>query len=172
MVKVALAGRLSELLALAADRPRALSGRSARATDDVRGLARSDVGDPTGVSVVLDGRQDRFRLDGFDDGFVPASPGVFALYRDGRRLYAQSAKSLTAQVWRNHATTDHRLQGSALAAAIASHLKLTGWPSSAGLRVVREWLDGCEFAWIERESFSDAHALMAELAAQGTPPLN
>jgi hypothetical protein len=122
--------------------------------------------------VVLDGRQDRFRLDGFDDGFVPASPGVFALYRDGRRLYAQSAKSLTAQVWRNHATTDHRLQGSALAAAIASHLKLTGWPSSAGLRVVREWLDGCEFAWIERESFSDAHALMAELAAQGTPPLN
>ena len=111
---------------------------------------------------------------------IPAVPGVYALYRDGDRVYIGKAKSLRNRIWKNHSARGEVMTGSAMRRNIAEHLGIGSaadiksrryQPTPAEVSVTREWLDGCEIAWLECESGGQAEALEDKLKIEFRPPL-
>ncbi len=90
-------------------------------------------------------------------GTLPVDPGVYALYRDGARVYVGKADSLRDRVWKNHSGRGQKMTTSAMRRNIAERLDIA---SSAAIKAgryqptpdevarVRAWLDGCDIAWV------------------------
>lgn len=111
---------------------------------------------------------------------VPPAPGVYALYRDGRRVYLGKAADLRDRVWGNHSRRGQSLAASALRRNVAELLGF-GYsadikarrvrPSSNEVDAVRRWLDGCGVAWLECEDELAAVTLESALKEEFRPPL-
>jgi hypothetical protein len=111
---------------------------------------------------------------------IPESPGVYAVYRDGERMYVGKANCLRNRVWKDHWGLGKCLTGSALRRNVAEHLDIA---SSADIKArryqltaeevaaVRLWLDGCDIAWIKRNTEVAAERLESDLKAEYKPPL-
>lgn len=54
---------------------------------------------------------------------VPQAPGVYALYRDGRRVYVGKAADLCDRVWGNHSRRGQSLGASALRRNVAEMIR-------------------------------------------------
>jgi hypothetical protein len=111
---------------------------------------------------------------------IPESPGVYALYREGLRIYVGKAGCLRDRVWRNHSGRGAVMTGSAMRRNIAEYLgfgsandikerRLT--PTPEQVVAVRDWLDTCEIAWLECDSEPAAKRLEDEMKMEYLPPL-
>jgi excinuclease UvrABC nuclease subunit len=112
---------------------------------------------------------------------IPTSPGVYALYRGGERMYVGKATSLQARVGGQHGGKGASMTNSALRRNVC---QLLGIASAADIKArrylttradadrVTEWLSGCTFAWIECATPADALALETRMRAEFKPPLN
>jgi hypothetical protein len=87
---------------------------------------------------------------------IPLDPGVYALYRSGKRAYVGKAKCLQDRVWKNHSGWGVGMGTSAMRRNVAEHLGIASAKDiKEGLyRVspqeasrVRTWLDHWEIAW-------------------------
>ncbi len=112
---------------------------------------------------------------------VPTSAGVYALYRDGERMYVGKATSLRSRVGGQHRGKGASMTNSALRRNVC---QLLGIASAADVKArryrttdtdaerVTQWLSGCEFAWIECASPAEALALETAIRVEFKPPLN
>src|SRR4051794_11660203 len=92
---------------------------------------------------------------------IPPSPGVYALYRDGERMYVGKATSLESRIGGQHGGKGASMTNSALRRNVCERL---GIATSADIKArayrttehdascVTDWLAGCSFAWIKCES--------------------
>jgi hypothetical protein len=122
----------------------------------------------------------RASMAALSEADIPTSPGVYALYRHGERVYVGKATSLRARVWNNHSRQGVSMTNSALRRNVAERL---GIASSADIKAgrykperpeanaVREWLDHCSVAWIECETEAAAVALEDGLKREFKPVL-
>jgi hypothetical protein len=111
---------------------------------------------------------------------IPTSPGVYALYRSGERVYAGKADSLRERIWKNHSGRGPVMTSSALRRNIAERLGIASaadikagryQPDPGEVARVRVWLDRCEIAWRECESSAAALRLETAMKAEEMPPL-
>jgi predicted GIY-YIG superfamily endonuclease len=124
---------------------------------------------------------DRFGAGELRTRDIPSSPGVYALYRAGERMYVGKATSLQARVGGQHGGRGASMTNSALrrnvcqllGIASAADIKARRYRTTAGDAArVTEWLHGCAFAWIESGTAEDALALEKRMRAEFRPPLN
>lgn len=113
-------------------------------------------------------------------GEVPEGAGVYAVYRDGRRMYVGKANSLRSRIWGNHSGRGAVMTGSALRRNVAEHLGIGSaadikarriQPTADQVAEVRSWLDECSIAWMECQDAAAAVTLEIELKAVFKPPL-
>src|SRR5271165_5554937 len=101
-------------------------------------------------------RRKRVGMAALTKAGIPTSPGVYALYREGRPMYVGKAKCLQDRVCKNHSGRGRGMGTSAMRRNVAEHLGIAKaadikerrhriTPDEA--RRVRDWLDGCEIAW-------------------------
>lgn len=115
---------------------------------------------------------------------VPTAPGVYAWYRDGKPIYSGRAigkRGLQERIWGNHLKTGHDLSRSSFRRNVCEHLgiaptsKTTIRPTvmtAADVEPLNRWIGGCEVAWIECDSPSEAETLERRLHAEWMPPLS
>lgn len=115
---------------------------------------------------------------------VPASPGVYAWYRNGEAIYAGralEAKGLQDRVGKNHMGTTNDLSRSSFRRNVCEFLGIappsvtTMRPahlSASDVEPVNEWIRGCEIAWIECGNADEAERLEKVLFAEWMPPLS
>lgn len=113
---------------------------------------------------------------------IPASPGVYAFYRAGQRMYvgrAIAAGGLRKRLSGMHLLTTADLSWSAFRRNVA---ELHGIPTSVTrvhaatltdeqLDLVNTWVRGCEVTWIECRTADEAAAVETKLKAEFKPPL-
>ena len=113
---------------------------------------------------------------------IPASPGVYAFYRAGQRMYvgrAIAAGGLRKRLSGMHLLTIADLSWSAFRRNVA---ELHGIPTSVTrahaasltneqLDLVNTWVRGCEVAWIECRTGDEAADVETKLKAEFRPPL-
>lgn len=111
---------------------------------------------------------------------IPLDPGVYAVYRDGRRMYVGKAKSLKERVWGDHSGRGMSMRGSAFRRNVAEHLGIASAndiykklyrPSEAEVGRVRDWIDGCEVTWLTCSSEQAAINLEDQIKSEFLPPL-
>lgn len=111
---------------------------------------------------------------------IPTSPGVYALYRSGERMYVGKADSLRDRIWKNHSGRGAVMTSSTLRRNIAAHLGIATaadiktrryQPNAREVARVRTWLDRCEIAWRQCESSAAALRLETAMKAEEAPPL-
>jgi len=111
---------------------------------------------------------------------IPLEPGVYALYRSGKRMYVGKAKCLQDRVWKNHSGRGPGMSSSALRRNVAEHLGIASAKdikeglhrvSPDEVKRVRTWLDGCEIVWRERATEAAAEALEKAMKKEYKPPL-
>jgi predicted GIY-YIG superfamily endonuclease len=111
---------------------------------------------------------------------IPEAPGVYALYRDDVRMYVGKAKGLRDRVWKNHSGRGAVMTNSAMRRNVAEHLGIASandiykrlyQPTPDEVQAVRDWLDGCEIAWVERATNEEAKTLETRMKAEFKPPL-
>jgi predicted GIY-YIG superfamily endonuclease len=111
---------------------------------------------------------------------IPSSAGVYALYREGERMYVGKAGCLRDRVWKNHSGRGAVMTSSAMRRNLAEHLGIATAADIKGRRYqpapdevarVRDWLDGCEVTWRECSDETAAVALEAAMKAERRPPL-
>lgn len=125
-------------------------------------------------------RQPRCSMSELTASQIPLAAGVYALYREGQRIYVGKAKSLRQRVWRNHSGRGRSMGTSAMRRNVAQHLgfgvandiklglvRLTAQQAAT----VRAWLDDCNIAWIQCENEAVALLLEARLKDEFMPPL-
>jgi hypothetical protein len=127
----------------------------------------------------MDGRPRRSMRD-LVAADIPASPGVYALYRGAERMYVGKANSLRDRIWKNHSGRGAVMTSSAMRRNIAEHLGIATsadikarryQPSPAEVQWVRDWLDGCDIAWVQCETNAGAETLEDEFKREHRPPL-
>ncbi len=111
---------------------------------------------------------------------LPADPGVYAIYRDGERLYVGKAGSLRSRLWNNHLRVGVSMTNSAFRRNVAEHLGIATAadikarrcsPTAVDAKRIGEFVETTKFAWIVCESEADAVALETRLKAEFKPPL-
>jgi predicted GIY-YIG superfamily endonuclease len=111
---------------------------------------------------------------------IPADPGVYAWYRDGSAIYVGKADSLQQRLWSNHLGRGRVMTGSALRRNVAQHLgiatandikTLAYQPADDEVQAVRDFIDGCEVAWLTCATKPAAVKLEAEMKREWQPPL-
>jgi len=111
---------------------------------------------------------------------IPESPGVYALFRDGERLYVGKADCLRDRVWKNHCGRGAVMTGSAMRRNVAERLGIAPaaeikarryQPTPEQVRAVGTWLEGCEIAWVQCDTKAVAKASEDALKAEYRPPL-
>jgi GIY-YIG catalytic domain-containing protein len=119
-------------------------------------------------------------MSGLRKADIPASAGVYALYRRGEPMYVGKATSLQTRVWKNHGGRGRGMGTSAMRRNVAERLGIAAAneikdgayrPTADDAARVRRWLDGCEIAWRESESEPSAKVLEGEMKAEYLPPL-
>jgi ribosomal protein S18 acetylase RimI-like enzyme len=115
-----------------------------------------------------------------DKEVVPDEPGVYAWYRDGKRVYVGMGQSLRDRVVGNHLGKDPGLSGSAFRRNVAEQL---GFGSPAAIKKkavvltapqldqIRSWIQACEVTWLTCETNAAAIALETKLKAEHMPHL-
>jgi hypothetical protein len=110
---------------------------------------------------------------------IPTDPGVYALYREGERLYVGKANSLRSRLG-NHRGEGASMTNSALRRNVAA---LVGIASSAHIKaqryrttiedagLVTAWLAACDVAWIACDSSNEAAALERDMKREDMPAL-
>ena len=126
-------------------------------------------------------QQLRHGVPGLTRAALPTTPGVYALYRAGERMYVGKATSLRTRVGAQHCAKGASMTNSALRRNVCQHL---GIADAAGIKArrykttiedatqVTEWLARCEFAWIECASAAEALELERAMRQEFKPPLN
>lgn len=111
---------------------------------------------------------------------IPENPGVYGWYRHGKRMYVGKADSLRSRVWGNHLGRSKAPTGSAFRRNVAEHL---GYGTPAAIKskeveltneqlaALREWIDGCEVAWLTCATAEEAIELERKLKEEFKPPL-
>jgi excinuclease UvrABC nuclease subunit len=126
------------------------------------------------------GRRRRRSMASLMKDDIPSDPGVYALYRSGKRMYVGKAKCLQDRVWKNHSGLGLGMSSSAMRRNITEHLGIaTANEIKQGLyrvspqdaKRVRAWLDGCEIAWRMCATEAGAKALETALKKEYLPPL-
>jgi excinuclease UvrABC nuclease subunit len=111
---------------------------------------------------------------------IPSAAGVYAWYKDGRRVYIGKAKNLQKRVGSNHLGRGMSLTGSAFRRNVAEHLGLgTATEIKKRRRVLStteialgcKWISECEVTWIVCGSDSDALAKEKAMKAEFKPLL-
>jgi excinuclease UvrABC nuclease subunit len=111
---------------------------------------------------------------------IPTSPGVYALYRNGERMYLGKATSLRMRLG-SHRSKGVSMTNSALRRNICEHLRIATAAAIKARRYsttradagsVTGWLAEGSFSWIECESPAAAVALEEALLREFKPPLN
>ena len=111
---------------------------------------------------------------------LPESPGVYALYRQRKRMYVGKASDLRHRVWKNHSGRGPVMTTSAMRRNVAEYLGIATaddikerryQPTPAEVRAVRDWLDGCDIAWVKCESSAAAKDLEDDFKREYMPPL-
>jgi len=112
---------------------------------------------------------------------IPTSPGVYALYRDGERMYVGKATSLQSRVGDQHGGQGASMTNSALRRNVCELLGIAAAADIKALRYrttttdaerVTEWPSGCAFAWIECASPAEALELETAMRVEFKPPVN
>lgn len=111
---------------------------------------------------------------------IPTDPGVYAWYRDGDAIYVGKADVLQRRLWSNHLGRGRVMTGSAfrrnvaqlLGIATASEIKRRNYqPTDDEVRAVRDFIEGCEVAWIVCDSSQTASKLESDMKDECRPPL-
>lgn len=111
---------------------------------------------------------------------LPITPGVYALYRGPEAMYIGKADCLRNRVWKNHSGRGAVMTNSAMRRNVAEHIGIARAAdikarrrrlNADEVRAVREWLDGCDIAWLEGESKNAAKTLEDDFKAERKPPL-
>jgi hypothetical protein len=127
----------------------------------------------------MDGRRRRSMRE-LHSQDLPTAAGVYALYCNGKRMYVGKAGSLRERIWKSHSSRGGSMRNSAMRRNVAEYLGIASAddiyhgahkPAPAEVARVREWLDGCELAWVECPSEPAARALETEMKAEHLPPL-
>ena len=115
---------------------------------------------------------------------VPAAPGVYAWYRAGEAIYSGRAtgrKGLRTRIWHEQLKTGSDLSNSPFRREVCAHLgvaptiktKIRPTVMTADeVEVVNQWILGCEVAWIECISPTEAERLEQLLQAEWMPSLS
>lgn len=118
-----------------------------------------------------------------DSGGVPAEPGVYIWFRDGKPIYVGKARGAEGlrQRLRAHFSSSPDLSRSTLRASVAvaqlgvTRLVARQRPSVMApeqVAVVNRWLAECEVGWIVCDSAVAASHLEEELRGEWLPRLN
>jgi len=108
---------------------------------------------------------------------VPVSAGVYAWYRDDATIYVGKATSLQKRVWGNHLGRGRVMTSSSFRRDVADHLRIATanaiktrayQPTDAEVQAVRDFIDGCEVAWLSSASAED---LERRMKREWKPPL-
>jgi hypothetical protein len=111
---------------------------------------------------------------------IPGDPGIYAWYRDGKRMYLGKAANLQNRIWNNHLGRGICLTGSAFRRNVAEHL---GIATAADIKSRRRavtrseadavcaWIAKCELTWIVGKSDADALCAEQKLKREFCPPL-
>ncbi len=114
---------------------------------------------------------------------VPATPGVYAWYRNAEPVYSGRAvgrKGLRSRIWHEQLKTGSDLSYSSFRRDVSAHLGVAPTVrtkvrptvmTAAEIEVVNQWILGCEVAWIECSSPNEAETLEQMLHAEWTPRL-
>lgn len=125
-------------------------------------------------------RQSRITLAELVRSDLPLEPGVYAVYRDGNRMYVGKAKELRQRVWSNHSGRGVSMTGSAFRRNVAEHLGISTAnaikkgnykPTIEDANKIRDWIDACEITWITCKSEQAALDLEDALKLEYKPPL-
>ncbi len=115
---------------------------------------------------------------------VPATPGVYAWFRDGEPIYSGRAggkAGLRGRIWGNHLREGADLSRSSFRRNVCDHL---GIEPTARTRLrptvmtpervapVNLWIRECEVAWIEFATAAEAIDFEKLLHAEWLPPLS
>lgn len=126
-------------------------------------------------------QQLRHGVSGLTKAALPTTPGVYALYREGGRMYVGKATSLRTRVGAQHCAKGASMTNSALRRNICQHLGIAAAADIKARRYnttlddaghVSDWLAGCEFAWIECASAAGALELEQAMRQEFKPLLN
>ena len=123
----------------------------------------------------------RHRVPQLQRRHIPMSPGVYALYRKGERMYVGKATSLRSRVGGQHGAKGASMTNSALRRNVCQLLEIAAAADIKARRYrttdtdaerVTEWLAACEFTWIECASPAQALELETPMRGEFKPPLN
>ena len=114
---------------------------------------------------------------------IPKEPGVYIWFRNGAPVYVGKASGVSGlrSRLRAHRQTGQDLSRSTLRSWVAvEQLGLERSVTRARpsimtaeqIRVVNDWLSGCELRWVICETRADADRLEAALREEWRPPLN
>lgn len=113
---------------------------------------------------------------------LPDAPGVYAFYRDGKRMYVGKATRQTVRdrVWKCHRGRGKSMGNSAFRRNVAEMLGIASARaikkgahaiSDDEVQRVNGWLDACELACVALSSAASATAVEDALKAEFMPPL-
>ena len=111
---------------------------------------------------------------------VPREPGTYAWYRTGEPLYVGAADELWSTVWGGHLSLSPSLMNDDFPRRVAAHLSIsTAAEMESGgyvleeheLREVREFINGCEVAWLVTQTHREAGVLSDALRSEWAPML-
>jgi len=129
--------------------------------------------------VAMDARPRRKPADVLNAG-IPTDPGVYAWYRRGGAIYVGKADSLQQRLWSNHLGRGRVMTGSAFRRNVAQHLGIATandiktkvyQPTDDEVRAVRDFIDGCEVAWLTCETKPAALHLETGMKREWLPRL-
>lgn len=111
---------------------------------------------------------------------IPNGPGVYAIYCKSRRAYVGKAGSLRDRIWGSHNSRSRSMGRSAFRRNVAQHLGVASAHeiktkqyrcTAEELERIRDWIERCEIAWIERPTDDAAIAAEAAIKLELMPPL-
>ena len=125
-------------------------------------------------------RQARCSASSLKKSQIPQQPGVYAWYRNHRRVYVGKAANLRSRVGGNHLGKGVCLTGSAFRRNVAETLSIA---SAADIKSGRKqltrlevdqvclWISACEVTWRVCESHDQACDLERRMKHEFRPPL-
>lgn len=115
---------------------------------------------------------------------VPASPGVYAFYKDGTAVYvgrALAQRGLRGRLLGDHLSTSPDLSRSTLRRSVAAEQGVATRAEAAArptlltqeqAALVDDWLSACEVTWVECATAGEAAELEEALRVEWMPRLN
>lgn len=124
--------------------------------------------------------QSRHAADTLTREQIPLEPGVYSVWRNGQAIYVGKATSLRERVGKSHLGRSRGMRNSAFRRNVAEHLGISTPQeiykaryrlSDDELARVRDFIDGCELAWITCPTPETAVVLEDQIKLEWMPPL-